>query len=69
MTKVEAVDPLTVRFTLSIPYADLPAVTAGYQSMIVSESAMDTLTTLPRSIIALICRGRRRNQSSCPEFP
>ena len=38
VTKVEAVDPLTVRFTLSIPYADLPAVTAGYQAMIVSES-------------------------------
>lgn len=47
VTKVEAVDPLTVRFTLSIPYADLPAVTAGYQSMIVCESAMDTLTTRP----------------------
>ena len=35
--KVEAVDPLTVKFTLSIPYADLPAVAAGYQAMIVSE--------------------------------
>jgi peptide/nickel transport system substrate-binding protein len=45
--KVEAVDPLTVRFTLSIPYADLPAVTAGYQAMIVSESLMSTITTKP----------------------
>jgi peptide/nickel transport system substrate-binding protein len=47
VTKVEAVDPLTVKFTLSIPYADLPAVTAGYQAMIVSEATMDTLTTKP----------------------
>jgi peptide/nickel transport system substrate-binding protein len=47
VSKVEAMDPLTVRFTLSIPYADLPALTAGYQAMIVSESAMDTLTTKP----------------------
>jgi peptide/nickel transport system substrate-binding protein len=47
ITKVEAVDPLTVRFTLGIPYADMPALVAGYQAMIVSESAMDTLTTKP----------------------
>jgi peptide/nickel transport system substrate-binding protein len=47
VTKIEAVDPLTVRFTLSAPYADLPAATAGYQAMIVSESAVDTLTTHP----------------------
>ena len=47
ITKVEAVDPLTVRFTLSIPYADMPALVAGYQAMIVSETAMDTLTTKP----------------------
>ncbi len=45
--KVEAVDPLTVRFTLSVPYTDIPAVTAGYQAMIVSESLVDTLTTKP----------------------
>jgi peptide/nickel transport system substrate-binding protein len=44
---IEAVDPLTVRFTLSVPYADLPAAVAGYQAMIVSESVMDTLTTHP----------------------
>lgn len=44
---IEAVDPLTVRFNLNIPYADLPALTAGYQAMIVTEGAMDTLTTNP----------------------
>jgi len=44
---ITVVDPLTVKFTLSIPYADLPAVTAGYQAMIVSESTIDTITTKP----------------------
>jgi peptide/nickel transport system substrate-binding protein len=44
---IEAVDPLTVRFTLSTPYADLPAAAAGYQALIVSESIVDTLTTHP----------------------
>ncbi|MEJ1975249.1 MAG: ABC transporter substrate-binding protein, partial [Acetobacteraceae bacterium] len=47
VTSVEAVDPHTVRFNLSIPYADLPAVVAGYQATIVSEAAMETLTTKP----------------------
>jgi peptide/nickel transport system substrate-binding protein len=47
VSKIEAVDPLTVRFTLSDPYSDLAAVTAQYQAQIVSESAMDTLTTKP----------------------
>ena len=47
ISKVEAVDPLTVKFTLSIPYTDVPAVTAGYQAMIVTESVVDTLTTKP----------------------
>jgi peptide/nickel transport system substrate-binding protein len=47
VTAVEAVDPLTVRFTLSIPYGDLPAVTGGFQGMILSEKLMDTLTTKP----------------------
>src|ERR1700728_3553144 len=28
ITKVEAVDPLTVKFTLSVPYTDIPAVAA-----------------------------------------
>ena len=47
VTNIEAVDPLTVKFTLSVPYADLPAAVAGYQAMIVSESTMGTLTTQP----------------------
>jgi peptide/nickel transport system substrate-binding protein len=47
VTKVEAIGPLQVRFTLSIPYADMPAVVAGYQAMIVSEAGMPTLTTKP----------------------
>src|SRR5580704_286280 len=42
---IEAVDPLTVRFHLSIPYADIPAAVAAYQAAIVSESTLDTLTT------------------------
>jgi peptide/nickel transport system substrate-binding protein len=45
--KIEAVDPLTVRFHLSIPYADLAAATAAYQAAIVSEATVDTLTTHP----------------------
>jgi peptide/nickel transport system substrate-binding protein len=44
---IEAVDPLTVRFNLSIPYSDLPAAVAAYQAAIVSESVVDTLTTHP----------------------
>ena len=32
VTDVVAVDPKTVKFTLSSPYADLPAVVAGYQA-------------------------------------
>ncbi len=44
---VEAVDPTTVKFTLKIPYADMPALTAGYQAMVVSPSIMDTITTKP----------------------
>jgi len=47
VSSIEALDPQTIRFNLSIPYADLPAVAAGYQAMIVSEAAMDTLTTKP----------------------
>lgn len=47
VTAVTAVDPHTVRFDLSIPYADLPAVVAGYQAGIVSEAHMATLTTKP----------------------
>ena len=47
VTAVTAVDPLTVRFDLSIAYADLPAVVAGYQAAVVSEAGMATLTTKP----------------------
>jgi peptide/nickel transport system substrate-binding protein len=47
VTAITAVDPLTVRFDLSIPYADMPALTAGYQASIVSSTAMETLTTKP----------------------
>ena len=47
VTSIEALDPQTVRFNLSIPYANLPAAAAGYQAMVVSEAAMDTLTTKP----------------------
>ena len=46
--KIEAVDPLTVKFTLSIPYVRSAAVAAGYQAMIVCASRlMDTITTKP----------------------
>jgi peptide/nickel transport system substrate-binding protein len=44
---IEAVDPLTVKFNLSLPYADLPAAVAAYQAAIVSETVVDTLTTHP----------------------
>src|SRR6516162_3639236 len=44
---IEAVDPLTVKFNLLIPYAELPAAVAAYQAAIVSESLVDTLTTHP----------------------
>jgi len=44
---IEAVDPLTVKFNLSIPYADFAPAVAAYQAAIVCESAADTLTTHP----------------------
>ena len=47
VTNIEVVDPLTVKFHLSIPYADLPAATAAYQAAIVTEGTLDTLTTHP----------------------
>ena len=47
VSKVEAVDPVTVKFTMSVPYADMPAVAAGYQAMIVSEATVGTVTTKP----------------------
>jgi peptide/nickel transport system substrate-binding protein len=47
VSNIEAVDPLTVQFDLSIPYADLPAVASGFQAMIISETTLDSLTTHP----------------------
>ncbi len=47
VTGIVAVDPHTVRFDLSIPYADLPAMTAGYQAAIVSAGGVAALTTQP----------------------
>src|SRR5271156_3062328 len=47
VTSIDVVDPLTVRFNLSIPYADLPAATAAYQAAIVSEGVVDKLATHP----------------------
>lgn len=47
VTSVDVVDPLTVRFNLSIPYADLPAATAAYQAAIVSPGVVDKLSTHP----------------------
>ncbi len=47
VTGIEIVDPLTVRFNLSILYADLPAATAAYQAAIVSEGVVDKLSTHP----------------------
>lgn len=47
VSNIEAVDPLTVKFTLSSPYSDLAAVTAQYQSQILCELTADTLTTKP----------------------
>ena len=39
VTGIDVVDPLTVRFNLSIPYTDLPAATAAYQAAIVTEGS------------------------------
>jgi peptide/nickel transport system substrate-binding protein len=47
VAKIEAVDPMTVRFTLKIAYADMPALVGCYESFIMTESAIDTLTTHP----------------------
>lgn len=38
--KVEAVDPLTVRFTLSVPYADLPIAVTHANARIISTKAL-----------------------------
>ena len=47
VSAIEAIDPMTVRFTLSIPYAEMPALVGSYESFILTESAADTLTTHP----------------------
>jgi peptide/nickel transport system substrate-binding protein len=47
VTGIDVIDPLTVRFNLSIPYADLPAATAAYQAAIVTEGVVDKLATHP----------------------
>ena len=45
--KVEALDPLTVRFTLSIPYAGFPDIFGERQLRIVAKDQIDTLSTKP----------------------
>lgn len=45
--KVEAVDPLTVRFTLNIPYAGFPDIFGERQLRIVAKDQIDTLSTKP----------------------
>src|ERR1700761_462134 len=47
VTKIEAPDPMTVKFTLSSPYSDLAAVTAQYQARVVSESSISSISTKP----------------------
>ena len=45
--KVEALDPLSVRFTLSIPYAGFPDIFGERQLRIVAKDQIDTLSTKP----------------------
>jgi peptide/nickel transport system substrate-binding protein len=45
--KVEAIDPLTVRFTLTIPYAGFQDIFAERQLRIVAKDQIDTLATKP----------------------
>jgi peptide/nickel transport system substrate-binding protein len=45
--KVEAVDPLTVRFTLNIPYAGFPDIFGERQLRIVAKDRADALSTAP----------------------
>ncbi|KAB2848211.1 MAG: ABC transporter substrate-binding protein [Hyphomicrobiaceae bacterium] len=47
VTKIEAVDPLTVRFTLNIPYAGFQDVFGERQLRIVPKDAIDKLSTAP----------------------
>jgi peptide/nickel transport system substrate-binding protein len=45
--KVEAVDPLTVRFVLNIPYAGFPDIFGERQLRIIAKDQIDTLSTKP----------------------
>ncbi len=45
--KVEAVDPLTVKFTLNIPYAGFPDIFGERQLRIVAKDRADALSTAP----------------------
>jgi len=45
--KAEAPDKYTVRFTLTIPYASWPAITASWQASIVPRNGVETLSTKP----------------------
>ncbi len=45
--KVEAVDPLTVKFTLNIPYAGFPDIFGERQLRIVAKDRADALSTQP----------------------
>jgi peptide/nickel transport system substrate-binding protein len=44
---MDAPDPLTVRFTLKIPYSSWPAITAAFQASILPRDGTDTITTKP----------------------
>jgi peptide/nickel transport system substrate-binding protein len=44
---VEAAGPLTVRFTLSIPYADMPALVGRYEAAIIAKGGADGLASHP----------------------
>lgn len=47
LKQVEALDPTTVRFTLSQPYADFPGLLTGRQMRIVAKDRASTLKTEP----------------------
>jgi ABC-type transport system substrate-binding protein len=47
VTKIEAVDPVMVKFTLERPYADIPVAVAAYQAATVSAKSIDSVTTHP----------------------
>lgn len=45
VSKIEAVDPKTVKFTLTAPYADLPLVFTDYRLMMIPDGSGDTINT------------------------